>query len=61
MADASAAYIQRLINEAVIAEREACAKIAEADTSFMMLQDFGMQQMCTQVRSNIADAIRKRT
>ncbi len=42
------------------AEREACAKIAEADTSFMMLQDFGMQQTCTQVRTNIADAIRNR-
>lgn len=41
-------------------EREACAKVAEDDTSFMMLQDFGMQQTCTQVRTNIAAAIRAR-
>lgn len=42
-------------------EREACAKVAEDDTSFMMLQDFGMQTTCTQVRTNIADAIRARS
>ena len=45
---------------ALISERNACAKVAEHDTSFMMLQDFGMQQTCTQVRTNIADAIRAR-
>lgn len=46
--------------DAIAAEREACAKIAEADTSFMMLQEFGMQSTVTQVRTNIADAIRAR-
>jgi hypothetical protein len=37
---------------------EMCAKVAEADTSFMMLQDFGLQQTCTQIRENIAYSIR---
>lgn len=43
------------------AEREACAKVAEADTSFDMLQDFGMQSHSAQLRANIAEAIRNRT
>lgn len=37
---------------------EEAAKAAQDDTSFMMLQDFGMQSTCTQVRENIAAAIR---
>jgi hypothetical protein len=41
-------------------EREACAKVAEDDTSFDMLQDFGMQSHSAQLRTNIADAIRAR-
>lgn len=49
------------VAKAIRVEREACAQIAEADTSFMMLQDFGMQSTCTQVRQNIADAIRNRS
>jgi len=41
-------------------EREACAKVAENDTSFDMLQDFGMQSHSAQLRANIAAAIRAR-
>ena len=41
-------------------ERDACATIAEADTSFDALQDFGMQSHSAQLRTNIADAIRAR-
>jgi hypothetical protein len=50
----------REIRLAVLAEREACAEAALAEDSFMMLQDFGMQSMCTQVRENVAAAIRNR-
>jgi hypothetical protein len=48
------------IASAVAAEREACALAALAEDSFMMLQDFGMQSVCTRVRENIAAAIRAR-
>lgn len=43
------------------AEREAyerAAKVAEADTSFQMLQDFGLQSACAQTGANIAQSIR---
>ena len=49
-----------IVREEVKAEREACAKVAEADTSFDMLQDFGMQSHSAQLRINIAEAIRNR-
>ncbi len=52
--------IERLA-AAVLMEREACAETALAEDSFMMLQDFGMQSMCTQVRENVAAAIRARS
>jgi len=39
-------------------ERERCAKVAETDDSFMMLQDFGLQSAVTQKGINIAFAIR---
>ena len=50
-----------IVREQVTAEREACAKIAENDTSFDMLQDFGMQSHSAQLRTNIAEAIRARS
>lgn len=53
------AFAQTL-RAAILKEREACAKVATDDTSFMMLQDFGMQQTCEQVRKNIANEINKR-
>lgn len=37
---------------------EECAKVAEADDSFMMLQDWGLQNAVTQKGENIAQAIR---
>lgn len=46
------------IAETVAAERERCAKIAEQDNSFMMLQDFGLQSAVSQKGINIAAAIR---
>ena len=57
---AIAEAVGEMCQEVRIDEREACAKIAEDDTSFMMLQDFGLQSTCTQVRTNIAEAIRSR-
>lgn len=48
------------MGQAIADERAACAKVAEADTSFDMLQDFGMQSHSAQLRTNIADAIRAR-
>jgi len=48
------------VRAAIHAEREACAKVAEADTSFDMLQDFGMQSHSAQLRTNIAESIRNR-
>jgi hypothetical protein len=48
------------ISKAIDDEREACAKIAENDDSFMMLQDFGLQSAVTQKGQNIAAAIRSR-
>lgn len=48
------------LRAAIADEREACAKVAEADTSFDMLQDFGMQSHSAQLRINIAEAIRNR-
>jgi len=48
-------------DEAREEEREACAKLVEANTDFMMLQDFGMQQTCTQLRTNLAAEIRARS
>lgn len=48
------------MGRAIADERAACAKVAEADTSFDMLQDFGMQSHSVQLRTNIADAIRAR-
>ena len=53
--------VQRAIDAAVAAEREACAKIAAENTDFRMLQDFGMQSMCDQLCTNIATAIRARS
>lgn len=53
--------LKRDVDAAVTAEREACAKVAEADTSFDMLQDFGMQSHSAQLRENIAAAIRARS
>ena len=55
------AAIVKRAQEAIEAEREACAQAALAEDSFMMLQDFGMQSMCTQVRENVAVAIRARS
>lgn len=49
------------LRAAVRAERECCARVALADTSFDMLQDFGMQSHSAQLRQNIADAIRARS
>ena len=37
---------------------EECAKAAEADNSFLTLQDFGLQSAVTQKGQNIAEAIR---
>ena len=48
------------ILQAVEAEREACAEIAETDDSFMMLQDWGLQNAVSQKAQNIAEAIRDR-
>lgn len=45
----------------LLAENEACAKIAAENTDFRMLQDFGMQSMCDQLCTNIADGIRARS
>lgn len=36
---------------------EECAKVADQDTSFQMLQDWGLQTTCRQVGVNIRDAI----
>lgn len=47
--------------DARIAELEACAKLVEANTDFNMLQDFGMQSTCDQLRTNIAEEIRARS
>lgn len=59
--DRDLAYdVAALLHREVEAEREACAKVAEADTSFDMLQDFGMQSHSAQLRTNIAFAIRNR-
>jgi len=57
--DLELAILQHMEQHIAI-EREACAKVALAENSFMMLQDFGMQSMCTQVRENVAAAIRAR-
>lgn len=46
--------------QAVEAEREACAEIAEADDSLMMLQDWGLQNAVSQKAQNIAEDIRAR-
>lgn len=54
------AAIVSALREAEAGEREACAKIAENDDSFMMLQDFGLQSAVTQKGQNIAAAIRSR-
>lgn len=57
------AYIEVItaaILAAVAEEREVCAQIAETDSSFMMLQDFGLQSVVTQNGDNIALAIRAR-
>lgn len=53
--------MMELMREAVADEREACAKVVEANTDFNMLQDFGMQSACDQLRTNIAAEIRART
>lgn len=45
---------------AVEEEREAVALLVEANEDFMMLQDFGMQSMCDQLKTNIAKQIRNR-
>jgi hypothetical protein len=55
------ARMVELMHEAVAAEREACAKLVEANTDFNMLQDFGMQSTCDQLRTNIAEEIRARS
>ena len=52
--------IEAAIAASVAAEREACARAALDENSFMMLQDFGMQSMCDQVRENVAAVIRAR-
>lgn len=52
--------IASALKEAVEGEREACAKVAETDDSFMMFQDFGLQSAVTEKGQNIARAIRSR-
>lgn len=56
----ASAWLRAHISAAIHAEREACARVAEADTSFDMLQDFGIQSHSAQIRENIAAAIRAR-
>jgi hypothetical protein len=54
------ADVFELVMVCVDAEREACAKLVLANTDFMMLQDFGMQSMCDQLKTNLAAEIRAR-
>ena len=49
-----------ILGAAVDAEREACAKIAEANPASLMLTDFAAQDIANQVKTDIAEAIRKR-